>query len=191
MEGREILNEIERDSKSHAQRRRHMGVLFNRSKVPLLTQMMLEELSNFQNLLAKLSRGAVDLVPTCRALEADIVCKLQSCGSGLYILMIQKARFAFGSSIGAIDSLIDGEELKVVKENDLKSLKMPLVRPMPRNTYRTVHRAYGNDLAHTSLFHDGGIWPRDWSCVLVYWLAVFFIAQHRGIRKGVYPTIYS
>lgn len=64
-----------RDSKEHAQRRRHMGVLFNRSKVPLLTQMMLEELSKFNNLLSSLRHGALDLVPTCRALEADIVCK--------------------------------------------------------------------------------------------------------------------
>ena len=51
-----------------------MGVLFNRSKVPLLTQMMLEEISRFNKLVASLSRGALDLVATCRALEADIVC---------------------------------------------------------------------------------------------------------------------
>lgn len=73
-----VLKRMERDSKSHAQRRRHMGVLFNRSRVPLLTQMMLEEISNFEKLLAKLSQGKVNLVPTCRALEADIVCELQT-----------------------------------------------------------------------------------------------------------------
>lgn len=37
------------------------------------------------------------------------------------------ARFAFGSSIGAIESLMGGEELQVIKENDLKSSKMSLV----------------------------------------------------------------
>lgn len=52
-----------------------MGVLFNRSKVPLLTQMMVDEISRFNILLEKLSQGPFDLVTTCRALEADIVCK--------------------------------------------------------------------------------------------------------------------
>ncbi|KAJ5319499.1 Cytochrome P450 [Penicillium brevicompactum] len=98
-----------------------MGVLFNRSRVPLLTKMMLEEISNFEKLLAKLSKGAVNLVPTCRALEADIV-----------------SRFAFGNSIGAIDSLINGEELRVVKENDLKSSEMPLHAHLP-----SMMAAYG------------------------------------------------
>ena len=41
--------------------------------------------------------------------------------------MMKKARFAFGSPIGAIDSLIKGEELRILKENDLKSSQMPLV----------------------------------------------------------------
>lgn len=40
--------------------------------------MMLEEISNSEKLLAKLNQGAVNLVPTCRALEADIVCELQT-----------------------------------------------------------------------------------------------------------------
>lgn len=40
------------------------------------------------------------------------------------------ARFAFGSSIGAIESLMGGEELQVIKENDLKSSKMSLVCTM-------------------------------------------------------------
>ncbi|KAJ5501594.1 Cytochrome P450 [Penicillium expansum] len=96
------------DPKEHAQRRRHMGVLFNRSKVPILTQMMVEEISRFNTLLGNLSQGSLDLIPTCRALEADIV-----------------SRFAFGNSIGAIESL-KGEELQIVKENDLKSSTMSL-----------------------------------------------------------------
>lgn len=40
------------------------------------------------------------------------------------------ARFAFGSSIGAMESLMGGEELQVIKENDLKSSKMSLVCTM-------------------------------------------------------------
>lgn len=53
-----------------------MGVLFNRSRVPALIPMMLEQISNFDSLLAEESqKGSIDLVPTCRALEADIVCE--------------------------------------------------------------------------------------------------------------------
>ena len=72
---RDFLKCLCRDPKEHAQRRRHMGVLFNRSKVPILTQMMVEEISRFNTLLGNLSQGSLDLIPTCRALEADIVCK--------------------------------------------------------------------------------------------------------------------
>ncbi|KAL4878148.1 cytochrome P450 [Aspergillus karnatakaensis] len=105
------------DPKEHALRRRHMGLLFNRSRVPILIQMMVEEILHFNSLLNSLrSRGSglIDLVPTCRALEADIV-----------------SRFAFGSAIGAIDSLLDGEELQIIKENDLQSSKMPLYTNFP------------------------------------------------------------
>ncbi|KAJ5389089.1 benzoate 4-monooxygenase cytochrome p450 [Penicillium cataractarum] len=103
------------DSKEHAQRRRHMGVLFNRSRVPALIPMMLDQIFRFNDLLAKLyQKGPIDLVPTCRALEADVV-----------------SRFAFGSPIGAIDSLNVGKELSIVKENDLKSSKMPLYTKFP------------------------------------------------------------
>ncbi|CDM28007.1 Cytochrome P450 [Penicillium roqueforti FM164] len=116
------------DPKEHAQRRRHMGVLFNRSKVPLLTQMMVDEISRFNILLEKLSQGPFDLVTTCRALEADIV-----------------SRFAFGSSIGSIDSLMGGKELQIIKENDLKSSKMSLHTNLP-----TIMRMYGRICEVTS-----------------------------------------
>ncbi|KAF3385185.1 Cytochrome P450 monooxygenase yanH, partial [Penicillium rolfsii] len=103
------------DSKEHAQRRRHMGVLFNRSRVPSLIPIMSEQISRFNTLLAELcQKEPIDLIPTCRALEADIM-----------------SRFAFGSPIGAIDSLATGKELSVIKENDLKSLKMPLYTKFP------------------------------------------------------------
>ncbi|OJJ95119.1 hypothetical protein ASPACDRAFT_55439 [Aspergillus aculeatus ATCC 16872] len=99
------------DTKEHAQRRRHMGILFNRSKVPALTEMMLEQIDKWIKCLglAK-SKGPIDLGPSCRALESDIV-----------------STFAFGNAIGGIDSLQSGDELAVIKENDLKSSKMPVV----------------------------------------------------------------
>lgn len=40
------------------------------------------------------------------------------------------ARFAFGNSIGAIESLMGEGELQIIKENDLKSSKMSLVCTM-------------------------------------------------------------
>lgn len=45
--------------------------------MPALTPMMLEEVSRFNELCQSLSTEGVpiDLVPTCRALEADIVCE--------------------------------------------------------------------------------------------------------------------
>lgn len=53
-----------------------MGVLFNRSRVPSLIPMMLDQISRFNDLLAKLhQKGPIDLVPTCRALEADVMCE--------------------------------------------------------------------------------------------------------------------
>ncbi|PYI01151.1 benzoate 4-monooxygenase cytochrome p450 [Aspergillus sclerotiicarbonarius CBS 121057] len=103
------------DPKEHAQRRRHMGILFNRSKVPALTEMMVETIDRFSEYITTASRkGPIDLVPTCRALESDIVSK-----------------FAFGNVIGAIDSLDAGEELGVIRENDVKSSKMPVYTNFP------------------------------------------------------------
>jgi hypothetical protein len=63
-----------------------MGVLFNRSRVPALIPMMLEQIFGFNTLLADLyQKGPIDLVPTCRALEADIVCKFctTACDMGI------------------------------------------------------------------------------------------------------------
>ncbi|OJJ07152.1 hypothetical protein ASPVEDRAFT_88407 [Aspergillus versicolor CBS 583.65] len=126
------------DHKEHALRRRHMGLLFNRSKVPALTPMMLEEVSRFNELCQSSSTEGVpiDVVPTCRALEADIV-----------------SRFAFGNAIGAIESLaIAGEELQIVKQNDLQSSKMPMYTNFP-----SLVRAYA--LVSTLLFKLTGREP--------------------------------
>lgn len=52
-----------------------MGILFNRSKVPALTEMMLEQIDKWIVCLslAKI-KGPIDLGPSCRALESDIIC---------------------------------------------------------------------------------------------------------------------
>ncbi|PYI27833.1 benzoate 4-monooxygenase cytochrome p450 [Aspergillus indologenus CBS 114.80] len=103
------------DTKEHAQRRRHMGILFNRSKVPALADMMLEQIDKWIKCLgAAKAKGPIDLGPSCRALESDIV-----------------STFAFGNAIGGIDSFQRGEELAVIKENDLKSSKMPVYVNFP------------------------------------------------------------
>ncbi|PWY83570.1 benzoate 4-monooxygenase cytochrome p450 [Aspergillus heteromorphus CBS 117.55] len=103
------------DPKEHAQRRRHMGIVFNRSKVPALTDMMVGTIDSWVKYLASVSaKGPVDLGPTCRALESDIVSK-----------------FAFGNAIGAVKSLHLGKEVAVIKENDIKSSKMPVYTNFP------------------------------------------------------------
>ncbi|KAH8694304.1 cytochrome P450 [Talaromyces proteolyticus] len=100
------------DPKKHALRRRKMGILFNRSKVPSQTPMMLEKISEFCTVLHHLGqKGPINLISSCRALEADIL----------------TARFAFGNEIGAIESLRQsGDLLSVVHNNDLKSSMMPI-----------------------------------------------------------------
>lgn len=63
-----------------------MGVLFNRSRVPSLIPMMLDQISRFNDLLANLyQKGPIDLVPTCRALEADVVCEFYVTARGTRI----------------------------------------------------------------------------------------------------------
>ena len=53
-----------------------MGQLFNRSKVDDLYGLMLQEIDTFIRYLRQTQRQPVSLVPACRALEADIVCKV-------------------------------------------------------------------------------------------------------------------
>ncbi|RAH42636.1 cytochrome P450 [Aspergillus brunneoviolaceus CBS 621.78] len=65
------------NTKEHAQRRRHMGILFNRSKVPALTEIILEQIDKWIVCLSLATiKGPIDLGPSCRALESDIVCEL-------------------------------------------------------------------------------------------------------------------
>ncbi|KAF5857405.1 hypothetical protein ETB97_005789 [Aspergillus alliaceus] len=127
-----------------------MGILFNRSKVPALTQMMLEEIARFQALLKVLGKqGVVDLIPTCRSLESDIV-----------------SRFAFGSAIGAIDSLQQGQQLPIIKENDLKSSKMPVYTTFPylvsmwHNFANVVFRLLGFEISSISSIENFETWAK-------------------------------
>lgn len=67
-----------RDPYTHSQRRRLMGQLFNRSKMNLMENMMTEKISKFIVTLYQYGSQPVSLVPACRSLEADIVCKIRN-----------------------------------------------------------------------------------------------------------------
>lgn len=56
-----------------------MGQLFNRSQMHKLEGLMLHHIEGFVQNIAS-SRDGVDLLPVCRALEADIMCII-ACGS--------------------------------------------------------------------------------------------------------------
>ncbi|EKG17548.1 UcrQ [Macrophomina phaseolina MS6] len=97
------------DAEEHAKRRRLMGQLFNLSKMDNLTELMLEQVNCFVDALKQGRYQAVDLIPACRALEADIV-----------------SSFGFGTPVGALASWSRGEELAMVVKNDEKSTWMPI-----------------------------------------------------------------
>ena len=56
-----------------------MGQLFNRNQMHKLEGLMLHHIEGFVQNIAS-SRDGVDLLPVCRALEADIMCII-ACGS--------------------------------------------------------------------------------------------------------------
>ncbi|GME25436.1 Benzoate 4-monooxygenase cytochrome p450 [Neofusicoccum parvum] len=63
------------DPDEHAKRRRLMGQLFNLSKMDNLRELMLQQVNGLVHALRVKRNQAIDLVPACRALEADIVCE--------------------------------------------------------------------------------------------------------------------
>lgn len=63
------------DPDEHAKRRRLMGQLFNLSKMDNLRELMLQQVNGLVHALRVKRNQEIDLVPACRALEADIVCK--------------------------------------------------------------------------------------------------------------------
>ncbi|KAH8658163.1 benzoate 4-monooxygenase cytochrome p450 [Xylariales sp. PMI_506] len=102
------------DPAEHSKRRRLMGQLFNRSKMHLLEGLMLDHAERFAAAVGQLSADGLDLVPACRALEADII-----------------SDFSFGTSIGAVEQFTRGEELNMVAKNDEKATWMPMLTTFP------------------------------------------------------------
>lgn len=118
------------DPAEHSRRRRLMGQLFNRSQMHKLEGLMMHHIGAFMRALSSTS-DEVNLMPACRALEADIICthtlyslmtKLQT-----HILMRKSADFSFGHTIGAVEAYSQGQELPMVARNDEKATWMPLV----------------------------------------------------------------
>lgn len=68
-----IPAELNSDPVEHSKRRRLMGQLFNRSQMHKLEGLMLQHIDNFVR-IATLTKNEVNLMPACRALEADIMC---------------------------------------------------------------------------------------------------------------------
>ncbi|OBU01046.1 hypothetical protein VE01_00916 [Pseudogymnoascus verrucosus] len=105
------------DAYEHAQRRRLMGQIFNRSKMNLLEEYMTEKIAAFVLLLRQRGVQPVELARACRALEADIV-----------------ASFGFGEDIGAIAAWGSGHDVNIIKENDDKAQIMALLSNLPSVT---------------------------------------------------------
>ncbi|KAF7887599.1 hypothetical protein EAF00_009893 [Botryotinia globosa] len=96
------------DPMEHSKRRRLMGQLFNRSQMHKLEGLMINHIDQFVQSIAS-SRDRVNLLPVCRALEADIM-----------------SDFTFGHTIGALDAYSQGAELDMVARNDEIAIWMPL-----------------------------------------------------------------
>ncbi|RSL68920.1 hypothetical protein CEP54_002506 [Fusarium duplospermum] len=101
------------DPEQHAKRRRIMGQLFSRTKVPQLEKLISSHVNRFVQLIRD-NGPNVDLAVASRALEADIM-----------------STFSFGKSIEAVDSWAKGKELEMVAKNDLKATWMPVFTNFP------------------------------------------------------------
>ncbi|UPL04164.1 hypothetical protein LCI18_015098 [Fusarium solani-melongenae] len=104
---------LDSDPEQHAKRRRIMGQLFSRTKVPQLEKLISSHVNRFVQLIRD-NGPNVDLAVASRALEADIM-----------------STFSFGKSIEAIDSWASGKELEMVAKNDLKATWMPVLTNFP------------------------------------------------------------
>lgn len=106
-----------------------MGRLYTRSRIVLLEDLMLRQVGRWCGIMRK-QRHVRDLSWACRALEADIVCKmcLFSCLNAIQTLT-DVAEFSFGTSIRALDALDQGLWLDMVAMNDEKARWMPVVSP--------------------------------------------------------------
>lgn len=121
----------------HSKRRRMMGQLYNQSKVDNLEQLMLHHISLWLD-GANIKSNGFDVVPACRALEADIMCWYN--GSSFKELRVltdnKSADFSFGTPIGAVDAWRKGEQLGMVAMNDEKATWMPVVRSISAPGHR-------------------------------------------------------
>ncbi|KAK6206351.1 hypothetical protein LQW54_007803 [Pestalotiopsis sp. IQ-011] len=101
------------DPAEHSKRRRLMGQIFNRSQMHKLEGLMMHHIGAFIRALSS-TRDEVNLMPACRALEADII-----------------SDFSFGHTIGAVEAYSQGNELAMVARNDEKATWMPLLTSFP------------------------------------------------------------
>ncbi|KAH7129294.1 benzoate 4-monooxygenase cytochrome p450, partial [Dactylonectria macrodidyma] len=99
--------------REHSNRRRLMGQLFSRSKMPNLESLMLHHVHAFINALAEQTE-AIDINSACRALEADII-----------------SNFSFGKPLDAVDNWARGNQLAMVSKNDEKATRMPMLATFP------------------------------------------------------------
>ncbi|KAM5386582.1 hypothetical protein ACJZ2D_000545 [Fusarium nematophilum] len=116
------LTDRHRDPEQHSKRRRIMGQLFSRSKVPQVEKLILYHVDRFTSTIQR-TGPKVDLMVASRALEADIMWARR--------LTRYKAAFSFGKSIQAIDSWANGNELAMVAKNDEKATWMPILTNFP------------------------------------------------------------
>ncbi|TGO71356.1 hypothetical protein BELL_0588g00070 [Botrytis elliptica] len=155
------------DSVEHSKRRRLMGQLFNRSQMYKLEGLMLHHIDQFVQTVAS-SRDRVNLLPVCRALEADIMC-ITACGS----LLVKTSHFSFGHTIGALDAYSQGTELDMIAKNDEKATWVPLLTSFPGlcNTWEWVEQIISSKTGYRTPYnkaiHDFHQWAeRSWRTTL-------------------------
>ncbi|KAI8667509.1 hypothetical protein NCS56_00887400 [Fusarium sp. Ph1] len=143
------------DPEQHAKRRRIMGQLFSRTKVPQLEKLISSHVNRFVQLIRD-NGPNVDLAVASRALEADIM-----------------STFSFGKSIEAVDSWASGKELEMVAKNDLKATWMPVFTNFPllcellEQLEDVIFRASGVRSAYTKGLTEFQQWCRDsWKLAL-------------------------
>ncbi|RMJ07869.1 hypothetical protein CDV36_012526 [Fusarium kuroshium] len=143
------------DPEQHAKRRRIMGQLFSRTKVPQLEKLISSHVNRFIQTIRD-NGPSVDLAVASRALEADIM-----------------STFSFGKSIEAVDSWAKGKELEMVAKNDLKATWMPVFTNFPllcellEQLEDIIFRVSGVRSAYTKGLAEFQQWCRDsWQMAL-------------------------
>ncbi|TGO33366.1 hypothetical protein BHYA_0250g00120 [Botrytis hyacinthi] len=135
------------DPVEHSKRRRLMGQLFNRSQMRNLEGLMLNHIDQFVQIVAS-SRDRVNLLPVCRALEADIM-----------------SDFSFGHTIGALDAYSQGAELDMIAKNDEKATWMPLLTSFPGlcNTWEWVEQIVSSKTGYRTPYNKAMLDFHQWA----------------------------